>query len=150
MLFLLVIAALSMGLSKDRPLPGFDDAAECLAMNVYWEARSEDQRGRHAVAHLTLNRVASSDFPDSVCEVVTQGQKGRYRCQFQWYCDGRQDTPLNVDAWDDAVEIAGAALAGRSKDPTKGALYFHHRRVKPSWARKKAQTVRINDHFYYK
>ena len=46
----------------------------CLALNVYFEARSEDLASQYAVAEVTLNRVASPDFPDDVCEcrVATQ------------------------------------------------------------------------------
>ena len=42
----------------------------CLALNVYFEARSEDVVGQYAVAEVTLNRVASDRFPDTVCDVV--------------------------------------------------------------------------------
>jgi spore germination cell wall hydrolase CwlJ-like protein len=148
--FLLVIAALSVGLGESRSSLSLAGAAECLALNVYWEARSEEERGRRAVAHLTLNRVASSDFPNSVCAVVKQGKKGRFRCQFHWFCDGRKDAPLESEAWDDAVKIAAAAGTGGSIDPTKGALYFHHRKVKPSWAKKMQKTALIGNHIYYK
>ncbi|MGZ9034938.1 MAG: hypothetical protein ACXW25_11110, partial [Rhodospirillales bacterium] len=39
----------------------------CLALNVYWEARSESALGRLAVAAVTLNRVAHRDFPGTIC-----------------------------------------------------------------------------------
>ena len=50
----------------------------CLATNIYFEARSEDRVGQYAVAEVTLNRVASPDYPDDVCEVVWQDK------QFSW------------------------------------------------------------------
>ena len=61
----------------------------CIALNVYYEARSEPLESQVGVAHVVLNRVASDKFPDDACSVVYQGlEKGRGRCQFSWYCDG--------------------------------------------------------------
>ena len=66
----------------------------CIALNVYYEARSEPLEGQYAVAHVVLNRVADDKFPDDACKVIKQGlEKGIGRCQFSWYCDGKSDTP---------------------------------------------------------
>ena len=66
-------------------------ALMCLALNVYHEARSEPLQGQAAVAHVVLNRVASGRWPDDVCSVVHQGyEKGRFKCQFTWYCEDRK------------------------------------------------------------
>ena len=45
----------------------------CIALNVYYEARSEPLEGQYAVAHVVLNRVADDKFPDDACKVVKQG-----------------------------------------------------------------------------
>ena len=37
-------------------------ASVCLALNVYFEARSENIDGQLAVAEVTLNRVADKSF----------------------------------------------------------------------------------------
>ena len=42
-------------------------ALMCLALNVYFEARSDTMTGQYAVAHVVINRVQSSKFPDDVC-----------------------------------------------------------------------------------
>ena len=47
---------------------------DCLALNIYHEARGETYQGKVAVANVTLNRVAHSKYPDSVCGVVRQGR----------------------------------------------------------------------------
>ncbi|MCR4301881.1 MAG: cell wall hydrolase, partial [Sulfuricaulis sp.] len=44
----------------------------CLALNVYFEARGEPSAGQFAVAEVTMNRVASGRYPDTVCGVVHQ------------------------------------------------------------------------------
>ena len=49
-----------------------EDELHCLAKNVYHEARGESKAGKLAVAHVTLNRVHSDEFPDTVCGVVYQ------------------------------------------------------------------------------
>ena len=76
---------------------------DCLARNIYWEARSEPYHGMVAVAQVTLNRVAHKSFPDDICDVVYQGPTRaswkdssvyypiKHRCQFSWYCDGKSD-----------------------------------------------------------
>ena len=46
---------------------------ECLAKNIYFEARNEPFAGQFAVALVTLNRVSDTAFPNTICEVVQQG-----------------------------------------------------------------------------
>ena len=45
---------------------------QCLAQNIYYEARNEPEEGKVAVGLVTLNRTQDSRFPDSVCGVVHQ------------------------------------------------------------------------------
>src|SRR5919106_4678476 len=45
---------------------------DCLARNVYYEARGEPIAGQYAVAEVTMNRKASPRYPKTVCEVVYQ------------------------------------------------------------------------------
>jgi N-acetylmuramoyl-L-alanine amidase len=101
---------------------------KCLAMNVYWESRGQPEAGQAAVAHVTLNRSQAPAFPASICGVVHQS------CQFGWTCDGRDHTPTDQAAWDDALRISKEALAG-GHDPTGGALYFHHVEERPQFAK---------------
>ena len=90
-----------------------DKQAVCLANNMYHEARSQGLAGQLAVSLVVLNRVKDKRYPNTICEVVHQGPvreswktKGkdvadsernyypiRHRCQFSWYCDGKDDTP---------------------------------------------------------
>ena len=134
-------------------LRGADLARElrCLALNIYWEARSEPGNSQLAVAMVTLNRVASDEFPDTICGVVRQGgYKRAKRCQFSWYCDGKSDDPGNAKAWRHAKAIAYKAAFHATYDPTRGALWYHADYVKPRWARSLRRTVRIGRHLYYR
>ena len=45
-------------------------AATCLAMALYYEARSEGPDGMLAVAEVIINRVQHPEFPGTVGEVV--------------------------------------------------------------------------------
>jgi N-acetylmuramoyl-L-alanine amidase len=57
-----------------RDLSG--DDLFCMVQNVYHGSRGESVLGQTAVAHVTLNRVKSPAYPDTVCGVVWQ--KGQF------------------------------------------------------------------------
>ena len=123
----------------------------CLALNVYWEARSEPALGRLAVAAVTLNRVANPNFPNTICGVVRQGEElGLHRCQFSWVCDRRGNEPGHDAAWRDAEYVAFSALFLNLPDPTQGALWYHADYVSPPWASTMAQAMRIGRHLFYR
>jgi spore germination cell wall hydrolase CwlJ-like protein len=151
-----IIALAGMGsatASANSPIPQQKPTQEsdlqCLALNVYWEGRSEPLEGQRAIAHLTLNRVAHGKFPKTVCDVVDQGV-GKQACQFQWRCDSKTDAPLNRAQWARALAVAREALAGKSADPTKGAVYLHAHYVQPSWFSTRQLTTRIAGHVFYR
>ena len=131
--------------------PGVDEEElRCLAQNMYFEARSEGRAGKIAVAHVTLNRLADARFPDTICGVVCQGGTERFRCQFHWWCDGLSDEPRNAAVWRATLDLARAALAGRTQDPTNGALFFHTRSVEPRWSQTRLQVASIGNHIFYR
>lgn len=134
----------------------------CLQQNIFFEARNQSVTGQVAVAWVTMNRVASPDFPDSVCEVVKQARRDsngnpiRHQCQFSWYCDGQSDRiPDNViaqRAWADAGLVAQVVLLdwayGRI-GPVDMATYYHANYVSPHWANAFVQVAVIDDHIFY-
>ena len=128
----------------------FEESLRCLALNIYHEARSESEAGQMAVAAVTLNRMRSESFPDSVCGVVKQGGERRHRCQFSWWCDGKSDRPVNAGAWETALSVGRKCLLGRAEDPTHGALYYHANYVKPRWAGRLQRTAHIGNHLFYR
>ena len=130
--------------------PAYMAELRCLALNIYWEARSESIPGQLAVAAVTLNRMQSPRFPSSVCDVVRQGgEVRRHRCQFSWWCDGKKDDPRDAEAWRRAMTLARLTSAGVVDDPTDGALWYHADYVKPHWADAKEQVARIGRHIFY-
>lgn len=134
----------------------------CLQKNIYWEARNQDPAGKAAVATVTINRVVSPRFPNSVCGVVRQaftrhGSPVRNRCAFSWYCDGLSDYPrldnqFEVSAWRLAGEIAREALSGRLTNSEIGtATHYHANYVTPWWSRhdRMTQVGMVGDHIFY-
>ena len=125
---------------------------DCLTLNMYWEARGTGETGLRAVAHVTINRVKSSLFPDSICDVVAQGGQNAAggACQFSWWCDGQDDWPYDMRMWRAAHSIARNVMLGRDDDPTSNALWYHADYVDPYWASSYEQTVQIGAHIFYR
>ncbi len=148
-------AALTLAAPSGFSLPddlGRDLGEEirCLALNIYFEARSEPLLGQLAVAKVTMNRVAHKAFPGTICDVVRQGgSETLHRCQFSWYCNGKENRPRNRVAWRRAQEVAYRVLFGGAPDPTHGALWYHADYVKPGWADAMTRTRKIGRHIYY-
>lgn len=125
----------------------FEDL-ECLAKNIYFEGRNQPWVGQVAVAQVTLNRVESASFPNTICEVVKQ-QKGNI-CQFSWYCDGKSDSPKDAKNYETATKVAIQVYSGTIPDVTGGALWYHATYIKkPFWAYTFKEKVRINEHIFY-
>lgn len=134
----------------------------CLALNIYHEARSSNLADQAAVADVVLNRVYDTRYPNTVCEVVYQARTKpswktgepvpiRNQCQFSWYCDGKDDTPTDQDAWINAQQIAYfMMLDERYRGITQGATHYHATYVSPSWAKDFALIGRIGAHVYYR
>ena len=131
----------------------------CLALNTYHEAKNQSMIGQVATAQVIMNRVADRRYPNTVYEVVKQGPKYkgsdvpvRHKCQFSWFCDGKSDEPKkDSKEWRMAQEYARIVLSGRIVlDVTEGATHYHATYVKPSWAKTKTRTTRIESHIFYR
>lgn len=141
-------------------LAGATSASEqrCLALNIYHEARGESEEAQLAVAHVTLNRVASPRFPDSICGVVKQAQRDsagnpiRHRCQFSWFCDGKSDAASETRAWERAQRLANTAIQWHNvgEDFSHGALFYHANYVRPYWADSFEHVVTLDKHLFYR
>jgi spore germination cell wall hydrolase CwlJ-like protein len=117
----------------------------CLALNIYFEARSETLQAQVAVGQVTLNRVSSPNYPSTVCEVVKQ--KG----QFSWYSDGLSDTPKEALAWTRSLALADQMLAKTIQVKCVGdSLYYHADYVQPYWAKVFKKACKIGTHIFYK
>ena len=131
---------------------------QCLALNIYHEARSESPLGQEAVGLVTMNRVQDKRYPDTVCDVVYQahvdskGRPKRNKCQFSWYCDGKSDTIHDMVAFKAIEELSANIIVayGVQRDITDGAVMYHASYVKPYWAKSYERTSRVDSHIFYK
>ena len=124
----------------------------CLAKNIYHEAGGEPFEGKVAVAQVTLNRAASSKFPNDVCKVVYQKNDFYEKtvCQFSWYCDRESAVkPLNKAVFEECMTVAKKVLLEDFRLPSlQNALYFHGTHINPGWSREKVAT--IGRHVFYR
>ncbi len=125
----------------------------CLARNVYFEARGEPMKGQRAVAEVTLNRVASGYYADSICEVVYQkgwdpGRR-RYVGAFSWTEFKNLPNPAG-EAWKQAWQAAEEVYYGTEPPVVEGAMHFHAVYIKPEWAEGRKPIARIGMHVFYK
>lgn len=121
---------------------------QCLAENVYHEARGESVRGQLAVALVTRNRVAEEGRPNSICGVVWE--RNRRGCQFSWTCDGRSDRITDRESYSAIYERMLSFYTDNPFDFTRGANYYHANYVRPSWSRAFRQTVQVGTHIFYR
>ncbi len=140
--------ALALGLTG----PAHARAERCLAEAVYWEARSEPERGQMAVAQVVLNRAVSGFYPRDVCGVVYQNAHRYLACQFTFACEGRRSlVPTEAGPWTRASQIAKDMMAGRTWLPEVGhATHYHATYVRPWWARSMNRLQQIGIHVFYR
>src|SRR5690606_12134674 len=139
----------SMSSAENDPAEPIDEQHRCLALTMYFEARSEGPEGMRAVGSVVLNRVESEHFPSTVCEVVKEGGETP-PCQFSWWCDGKSDVPRNAEQWQTALAVAAALLEDRGEDTTHGALFFHAASISVPWRAERTKTAEILGHIYYR
>lgn len=149
-----------------------DPQAYCLAENIYFEARNDTTAGQAAVADVVINRVNDHRYPGTICEVVHEGPireswktrkdpdlkddervyfPVKHRCQFSWYCDGKQEKIHDQDAWAKAQYIAYQMIySERFRGITEGATHYHAHYVSPKWAKKIQFVGSIESHKFYR
>jgi spore germination cell wall hydrolase CwlJ-like protein len=122
-----------------------------LVCNIYHESRGEGIIGMLAVAHVTLNRVESGIFPDTIERVVWE--RGP---QFSWTQDGKSDAMPEADQAVLAEAAAIIALTlhetgqlGELTGLTDDTYWFHNGSVTPYWARRFHKVTRIGGHTFY-
>jgi hypothetical protein len=127
----------------------------CLTQAIYHEARGESEAGQWAVANVIINRAMSKKFPSSLCGVVFQNaDKGRFKCQFTFACDGRSDYGTEQGAWKRASKMALVAFREFQQGDRPGvvpndALYYHTTAVAPKWSNTFDRVATIGSHVFY-
>jgi spore germination cell wall hydrolase CwlJ-like protein len=132
----------------------FNREVQCLAENIYYESAKESFEGKLAVAQVTINRVNSGKFANTVCGVVRQKDviHGVMVCQFSWFCNQAYTKLVrNPYQWEESVIVAKRALTSavaHDKLYEQKAMYYHANYVNPGW---KLQKVgQIGNHIFYR
>ncbi len=137
-------------------LPSKANNLECLVEAVYHEARSEGEVPQIAVANVILQRVKDERYPNTVCEVVHEGKYYgdkiiRNRCQFSYYCDGKDEKYKDSKSLLQVLNIASLVLEGVLLEQTMGATHYHAYYVKPHWSYSDdfKNLGRVGSHIFY-
>ena len=121
----------------------------CLAAAIFFEARGETIQGQIAVADVVLNRVASSRFPDTICEVVNQPK------QFSFTHDGLSDNIYKYErdllSATIAVNIAKSVIIHPVNRLGITSTHYHADYVSPDWSTSPAMVydLTIGKHIFY-
>lgn len=153
--------------------------ATVLAQTIWGEARSHGAEGMRAVGHVVVNRAQSGHprlFGTGVVGAATKdkqfscwnpGDPNRDRMAQMTELDQKirlgetpDGTPFQVwiktgegqeySAWLEAKRIARSILAGKSSDPTGGALFYHTTAVHPKWSTRMTPIGQIANHIFYR
>ena len=125
------------------------NAQRCLTQAIYYEAATESDAGKAAVAQVILNRMRHPAYPDTVCGVIYQGSS-RPGCQFSFACDGSMRRPPVPALWRRSAEIARAALSGHVAASVGMATHYHADYVLPRWAPRLTKIEQIGAHIFYR
>lgn len=138
---------------------------QCLAKNIYFEARGESDLGKLAVGIVVKNRTLSPYYPDTYCEVVHQsvldsnGNPVLNECQFSWYCDRKTDNinwhnPIARREYRKSVVIAEHILLNRYEKNRNfmGITSYHADYVNPYWAHSPhfKLVTKVGVHMFYR
>jgi spore germination cell wall hydrolase CwlJ-like protein len=140
-----------------------DHEINCLALNIYHEARGQNLAGQYAVALVTINRVDDNRYPNTICGVVHDGKYGpswkdknilvpiKNKCQFSWYCDGKPDIITDISSFERIKKLSTKIYYTNSHiDITNGATHYHNTSVVPRWAYSIIKTIKIDNHIFYR
>jgi len=123
---------------------------ECLTKNMYHESKGEGGFGWLAVGMVTMNRVESKRYPNSICAVVYQNNGKVY--QFSWAATKKKFAKPKKSLYNQIHELAVLIYLYHNKmhDITDNALFFHADYVNPYWSKKMKKTTKIGRHIFYK
>ena len=111
----------------------------CLALVGYHESKGESDRGMIAVMQVTMNRVKSEKFANTICGVVYS--KGQY----SW--TKHNPKIKEQEQYERAKRLAYEVVNGKHHDISGKALFFNSLHKQPKGT---VCTVRIGGHSFYK
>jgi N-acetylmuramoyl-L-alanine amidase len=120
-----------------------DQDLKCLARNIYYEAGTESALGKLAVAHVTINRLKTKYWGNTICKVVYSP------AQFSWTLKSHLPAP-DPAKWYESMEIATNVLHGARVDGLGRSLFYHAVYIPtPQWAEPREVAGQIGQHVFY-
>lgn len=130
-------AAIGITLSSSSSSKQSSSDLYLLAKLVHAEARGEPYTGKVAVAAVILNRVKSSQFPNTISGVIYQ----------PWAFTCVNDGQINLEPDNSSYNAARDALNGW--DPTYGCLFYYNPKTATSkWIYSRQVVVTIGQHVF--
>lgn len=120
----------------------------CLALAVYFEARSDPLPGRMFVAQTVINRVESKRFPDTVCDVVLQKKQFSF---FNKVYNGEplimSDSVVDQRAWNRSIKEAYRFYM--NKPDIHDSCHYTTHNVSNKWTKKMEKLIEVDSHTWY-
>lgn len=117
---------------------------DCLAKNIFHEARFEPYIGKIAVAQITFNRVLDGRWGDSICKVVYAHK------QFSWTLKPRLvNKELKGAKWQQALHAAKMFQNGVRVRNLAHAKWYHAEYVSPKWQDDYKRIHQYGLHIFY-
>lgn len=117
------------------------DMIDLLARLINGEARGEPYKGQVAVGAVVMNRMKSSEFPDTISGVIYQ--KGQFSC----VTDGQFNKPID----ENSTVYKAAREAMNGADPTNGCIFFYNPKTsKSKWVFSRPTVITIGKHRFAK
>lgn len=136
----LALMTLSPTLAQSPKAAVISSELRCLADNIYHESKGESFKGKLAVAVVTLNRVKSPQYPNTVCKVVYQ------RNQFSW--TRTKHKIKDFYSWTDSLLAATMAMEDPKILGDFQATHYHNTTVSPTWGLRRI--AKIGQHIFYR
>lgn len=115
---------------------------DCMARNLYHEARGESERGMIMVAEVTINRTEHNGFPSTICGVVYAPNA------FQWT---KKSTKIkDKKQFEKAKRVAAKVLSGEAALTGTDALYFKAKGYKSAFHSRRKHLGTVGNHEFYK
>ena len=118
----------------------------CLAKNIFHEAGVEDRAGKIAVAQVTLNRLQTKRWGNTICDVVYA------KAQFSWTLEKKKRwSQPKGKLWDESVEVANEFASGKRVRGIEKSKFYHTDYIKePKWAKTMTPVKQIGQHIFYR
>ena len=140
-LFIIVLIIFSVVIGNDQKTNNIsysasssDSDLQLMARAINGEARGEPYEGRVAVGAVILNRVKSSQFPNTIAGVIYQAGA------FTAVADGQINVPID----ENSTVYKAARDAMNGWDPTGGCIYYFNPNTATNkwiWSRPHVKTI---------